>query len=428
MSIGTIVASRTGCVFGWWVVFASAAIVFLTGGTFFYGFGALFNPIVNEFGWSRAATSFAFSLRSEVGGIAAPIVGFAVDRVGARRLMVIGVLTVALGFVLLSQVQSLWAFYGSVVVIAIGMSAAAGPVGMVAIAHWFRRRRGRALAFMTMGAGTSGVMVIVLAWLISTFDWRNALLIVAVLQLVVCVPLALSVRNRPEEIGLLPDGDLPDDPADEDGDAPPPPRVRDEGMTVRQSLASSAFWRLAIAVALGNVGSMAIIVHQIPFFTNNVGLSDTAAAASVTAMTLMSLAGRFGFGYVADLVDKRFVMAGAYALLALAVLLFATIYDPWQIFLVLPLFSLGFGGIIPVRPAFQAEVFGMRNFGAIQGLVFTVATLGGLIGPVFAGWVYDQTESYRLSFVILAAVGFLAAPMILSLRRPAARPIAARLT
>jgi len=418
VSIGTIVAARTGFFFGWWVVFVSAVIVFLTGGTFFYGFGALFNPIVDEFGWSRAATSFAFSLRSEVGGIAAPIVGFLVDRVGARRLMVGGVLTVALGFVLLSQVQTLWAFYGSVVVIAIGMSAAAGPVGMVAIAHWFRRRRGRALAFMTMGAGTSGVMVIVLAWLISTFDWRNALLIVAALQLAVCVPLALSVRNRPEEIGLLPDGDLPDDPAEEG--AAPPPGIGDEGMTVRQSLASSAFWRLAIAVALGNVGSMAIIVHQIPFFTNNVGLSDTAAAASVTAMTLMSLAGRFGFGYAADLVDKRFVMAGAYALLALAVLLFATIYQPWQILLVLPLFSLGFGGIIPVRPAFQAEVFGMRNFGAIQGLVFTVATLGGLIGPVFAGWVYDQTESYRLSFVILAAVGFLAAPMILSLRRPAA--------
>src|SRR3990172_3667269 len=153
VSIGTIVASRTGFFFGWWVVFASAALVFLTGGTFFYRVGA--------------PTSFAFSLRTEVGGIAAPIVGFMVDRVGARRLMVFGVLIVALGFVLLSRVQDLWAFYGSIAVIAIGMSAAAGPVGIVAIAHWFRRRRGRALAVMTMGAGSSGIMVVVLAWLIS---------------------------------------------------------------------------------------------------------------------------------------------------------------------------------------------------------------------------------------------------------------------
>jgi OFA family oxalate/formate antiporter-like MFS transporter len=415
MSIGTLVASRTGIFFGWWVVFVSAALIFLTGGTFFYGFSILFNPIVNEFGWSRAAVSFAFSLRSEVGGIAAPVVGFLVDRVGPRRLMVFGVVAVAVGFILLSRVESLWAFYGSVVVIAIGMSASVGPVGMVAVAHWFRRRRGRALAVMAMGAGSSGVMVVILAGLVSAFGWRDALLIIAIVQLVVCVPLALSVRNRPEDLGLLPDGDVDDGPPQEEVAAPGLAEL--EGTTVRQALRSSAFWRMALAVGLGNLGAVAIIVHQVPFFTGNVGLSQGTAAASVTAMLMVSLGGRFGFGYMSDLVDKRFVMAAAYALLALAVLLFATVYEPWQILLALPLFGLGWGGIIPTRPSLQAEVFGLRAFGAIQGLVFTVGTIGGLIGPVFAGFMYDQTESYRLSFVILAAFGFLAAPLILTLRR-----------
>ena len=416
MSIGTLVASRVGFFFGWWIVFVSAVIVFLTGGTFFYGFGALFNPLVDEFGWSRAATSFAFSLRTEVGGIAAPIVGFLVDRLGSRRLMVFGVATVAVGFILLSRVQNLWAFYGSIVVIAIGMSAAAGPVGMVAIAHWFRRRRGRALAVMAMGSGTSGVMVIVLAWLISTFGWRDALVIIAAVQLVVCVPLALSVRNRPEEIGLRPDGDVPEP----DGEAAsgPAPGAEPEGLTVGQAVRTSAFWRLAMALAVGNLGAMAIFVHLIPFLTGSVGFSDGAAAASVTAMVLLSLAGRFGFGFLADAVDKRLVMAGSYLLLSLAVLLFATVVQGWQVFYVLPIFGLGWGGVIPVRPAFQAEIFGMQAFGAIQGLVFTIATFGGLIGPVFAGWMYDQTESYRLAFVILSAAGFLAVPLILTLRRP----------
>lgn len=415
MSIGTLVASRTGIFFGWWVVFVSAALIFLTGGTFFYGFSVLFNPIVNEFGWSRVSVSFAFSLRSEVGGIAAPIVGFLVDRVGPRRLMVFGVVAVSVGFFLLSRVESLWGFYGSVVVIAIGMSASVGPVGMVAVAHWFRRRRGRALAVMAMGAGSSGVMVVILAGLVSAFGWRDALLIIAVVQLVVCVPLALSVRNRPEDLGLLPDGDVDDGPPREEVAAPGLAEL--EGTTVRQALRSSAFWRMALAVGLGNLGAVAIIVHQVPFFTSSVGLSQGAAAASVTAMLMVSIGGRFGFGYMSDLVDKRFVMAAAYALLALAVLLFATVYEPWQILLALPLFGLGWGGIIPTRPSLQAEVFGLRAFGAIQGLVFTVGTIGGLIGPVFAGFMYDQTESYRLSFVILAAFGFLAAPLILTLRR-----------
>ena len=417
MRFGTLVASRTGLFFGWWVVFASATVVFLTGGTFFYGFSALFNPIVREFGWSRAAVSFAFSLRTEVGGIAAPIVGFLVDRVGPRRLMVIGVIIVALGFFLLSRTQELWEFYGSIVVIAIGMSAAAGPVSMVAVTYWFRRRRGRALAFLAMGTGSSGIMVVVLALLISAFDWRNALVIIAVVQLAVCITRARSKRDRPEDIGLQPDGDPPD--TNGEGEEAVAPRLAEpEGLTVRQALRSSAFWRIALAVSLGNLGAMAIIVHQIPFFTGSVGLSEGAAAASVTGMTLVSVGGRFGFGYVSDFIDKRFVMAGAYALLALAVLLFAAIHQPWQIFLVLPLFGLGWGGIIPVRPALQAEVFGLRAFGAIQGLVFTIATFGGLIGPVFAGWMYDQTESYRLAFVILAAAAFLAAPMLATLRRP----------
>ena len=413
MSIGTLVASRTGFFFGWWVVFVAAAVIFLTGGTFFYGFSVLFGPIVDEFGWSRASVSLGFSLRTEVGGLAAPLVGFLVDRVGSRRLMVFGVAIVAIGFVMLSRVEALWAFYGSVVVIAIGMSAAAGPVGIVAVAHWFRRRRGRALAFMAMGAGSSGIMVLVLSWLVATFDWRNALLIIAALQVAICLPLAFSMRDRPSDMGLHPDGDGDEEPS---AGTEPIEREALEGMGVRQALRNADFWRLAFAVGLANLGAMAIIVHQIPFLTGSVGLSDGAAAAAASGMILISIPGRFGFGFLADQMDKRFVMAAASALLALSVLLFATIHEPWQVFLVLPLFGIGWGGVIPVRPALQAEVFGLRAFGAIQGLVFTIATLGGLGGPVFAGWMFDQTESYRLAFALLAAGGLGAAPLILGLR------------
>jgi sugar phosphate permease len=414
MGIATAVTHRAGVFFGWWIVFASAAIVFLTGGTFFYGFGALFNPIVNEFGWSRASVSFAFSLRSEVGGLAAPVVGFLVDRVGSRRLMVAGVVLVALGFVLLSRVETLWAFYGAVIVIAIGMSATGGPVGMVAIAHWFRRQRGRAIAVMTVGAGTSGVMVLVLAALISATGWRDALVIVALAQLVVCIPLALSIRNRPEDMGLQPDGDIA--PATEDGVQPAPAA---EGMGVWEALRTPTFWKMAVASGLTNLGVMAIVVHQIPFFTESAGLSEGLAAATVTAMTLLSLMGRLGFGQLADTIDKRHVMAIAYALIALSLVLYATVYSGWQVLYVLPIFAVGFGGSIPVRPAFQAEYFGLRAFGAIQGMAFTIATLGGLLGPVFAGWVYDTTESYRVAFAVLAAGSLLAVPLVLSVGAPA---------
>ena len=181
---------------------------------------------------------------------------------------------------------------------------------------------------------------------------------------------------------------------------------------------TSAFWKASLATGLGNVGVIAIVVHQIPFFTDSVGVSKGVAAASVTAMTLMSLLGRLGFGWMADQMDKRWVMAGAFALSGVSLMLFATMYEAWQMAYVLPVFAIGFGGGIPVRPAFQAEYFGLKAFGAIQGLGFTIATLGGLLGPVFAGWVYDETESYRLAFALLAAGSLAAAPLMLTVRKP----------
>ncbi len=419
MRVATAVSSRTGIYFGWWVVFASASIVFLTGGTFFYGFGAIFNPIVHEFGWSRASVSLAFSLRSEVSGLAAPAVGFLVDRVGSRRLMMTGVTLVALGFMLLSRIESLWGFYGSIFVIAIGISATGGPVGMVAIAHWFKKRRGRALAVMTAGAGASGVMVLVLDALISAFGWRDALFIMGVVQLAVCFPLAMSVRNRPSEMGMRAE--------DEQGEGEAPgPAATPEGLTVGQALRTATFWKLSLAIALANLGMTAIIVHQIPFLTSSAGVSSGLAAASVTGMTLLSLVGRLGFGQLADVMDKRQVLAGSFALAGLSLLLFASVHHPWQALYAIPVFALGFGGLIPVRPAFQAEYFGLRAFGAIQGLVFTISMLGSLVGPVFAGWVYDETGSYRLAFVLLSLGALLAAPLILSAGKPSQTQSAGR--
>jgi MFS family permease len=136
-------------------------------------------------------------------------------------------------------------------------------------------------------------------------------------------------------------------------------------------------------------------------------------------MTLLSLIGRLGMGQLADVWEKQRVMAISFAVVGISLLLFATVHEPWQMLYALPVFAFGFGGIIPVRPAFQAEYFGLKAFGAIQGIVFTIAMLGSLAGPVFAGYVYDETESYRLAFIVLAAAALLAVPLILGARKPA---------
>ena len=408
--------------YGWWIVFASASIVFLSAGTFFYGFGLLVTPLTLQFGWSRAAISVAFSLRTEVGGVAAPLVGFLVDRVGVRRLVIGGVCIVVLGFVLLSRVQSLWAFYGAVVVIAVGMSATGGASGNVAIAHWFRRRRSRALGLMTLGGGTGGLMAIVFAWLISSFGWRDALLVIAVAQLTVALPLALTLRNRPEDIGQYVDGIEPTESERAVASASAETGVAPSlgGLTTKEALRQPSFWKIALGMSLSNFATTAIIVHQVPFLTESVGMADGAAAASVTAMTAMSLVGRVELGSLADIVPKRLVMAASMLCVAVALLAFASVHEIWQLAYALPLFAVGFGALIPLRASIQAEYFGLKAFGAVQGLVLTVATIGGFVGPVLAGWIYDQSDSYRLAFVILAVgplIGFL---MMLTARAPRA--------
>ena len=407
--------SRHGLFYGWWVVFACAFIVFLSAGTFFYGFGLLVGPLTAEFGWSRAAIGAAFSLRTEVGGLAAPIVGFAVDRVGVRRLTTVGVVVVAVSFILFSRVDSLLSFYIVIVLMAVGMSATGGATASVAIAHWFRRYRGKALGLMTLGGGTGGLAAIVFAQLISSFGWRNALVVVGVAQLALCTPLALSIRNRPSDVGLQVDGiaeetETPEQRLERDSEPPGP------NLGTRQALRSVQFWKIALVFACSNCATTAIIVHQVPFLIESVGMSAGLAAASVTAMTAISIIGRLGLGSAADRYPKTAVVAIALACTAAGLALMATVHEPWQVIYALPLFGIGFGGAVPLRSVIQAEFFGLKAFGAIQGMVLTVTTVGAFFGPVLAGYLYDTSGSYRLSFLILAAAPLAAIPLVLSLR------------
>jgi sugar phosphate permease len=418
--------------YGWWVVFASGGIVFLTVGTFVYGFSALVNPLTAEFGWSRAVISGAFSLRTEIGGLAAPVSGFLVDRLGPRRLLLAGVFLVGCGFIFLSRVESVWAFYAAVMVIATGMSATGGLVAMTAVAHWFRKRRGRALAITTAASGSSGVMVVVLAWLISTFDWRTALLMMGLIQWAVCIPLALVVRHRPQDMGLLPDGERPWRPEEQPAVAPASDEAKDgftpaaeTSLSLSQAMRTRSFWFIAVALSLMAVGAMAVIVHQIPFLTESAGFSDGQASLAVMSMSFTSLVGRLGFGWLADYVDKRRVLAVAYLMLALGILLLSQVSNAWHVVLFLAVFSPGWGGAIAVRPALQAELFGLRAFGSIQGLLHASATLGGVIGPIFAGWMHDTADTYRPAFVILGFITLTAAPAMLMVGRPRAEAVGA---
>jgi OFA family oxalate/formate antiporter-like MFS transporter len=414
--------------YGWWVVIAAGTIILIASIAPLYLFSTLVDPLEDEFGWSRAAIGAGPSIAAVMAGLTMPVAGYLVDRVGARRLLVTGVTLVGGGFLVMSQIQALWQFYISASIIAVGMSLAGLPVCTVAIAHWFEKRRGRALGIVCAGEGASGVMVLVAALLIAVFEWRTGLMILSIGQLAICIPLALTVRNRPEEVGLLPDGEPPASgepsagplPEAAEGPGSPGSGMRQpEGLTIGQALRTRSFWLLAFAQVLAWVGSFAIVIHVIAYLDESGGFTEEGAAVIAMGIPFGSLVGRLGFGWLADYLGKRRLLATAWILQGLGTLIFAGIYSPWQAVIFLIVFTPGWGGASPLLPALLAEYFGLRAFGIIQGVLMATAMLGAVAGPIFAGAVYDVVDSYRPAFLVLALMAFTAVVLVQMMgRRP----------
>ena len=169
---------------GWIVVGASTTALFILSASVFWGLGPIFNPLVNEFGWSHGRTSFAFAVRSEVNGVAAPFVGALIDRIGSRALMLAGIAVAACSLFLMSFMQNVVHFYLLMLLMALGTSTSGGQVTMVSTVSWFERKRARALALATAGGTLGGLLVVVVAVLVESLGWRGALRVMALLLLV----------------------------------------------------------------------------------------------------------------------------------------------------------------------------------------------------------------------------------------------------
>ncbi|MBM3139201.1 MAG: MFS transporter [Chloroflexi bacterium] len=401
---------------GWLVVGASAFVVLLIASTFFYGFGTIFNEVVAEFGWSVAATSLAFSLRSEVGGIAAPFIGAFVDRTGPGRVLLVGIVVAAAGVLLMSFMQEIWQFYAAMLIIALGTSAAGGQVGLAAIATWFRARRATAMSFMTLGGGVGGLLVVVVAWLVEGFGWRWALRVLALAMVTLGMLAAANVRARPRGHPQPIDGVRARDWREGDDDRP----IQDWGVPWRRVVRSHAFILLSVALVLNNFGTTAFVVHQIPYLERSLGMSKAAAGSTVALFTLTSIVGRLGFGFLADRYSKRLMMALSIALVVIGLPLLALATEFWQALIAILLIAPGFGGTIPVRPAILADYFGTKTFGTVNGVMSLVQTTGGAVGPWVVGYLVDRTGGYAGGWWISAVVVAVGIPAVLAAGPPRA--------
>ena len=191
--------STGGIYRGWFVVAASGATTATAAATVFYGMNTFLNDLITEFGWAAWVTFAGSSVRTEVGGISAPFVGWAIDKLGPRRVLLTGIALTAIGLYLMSHMNSLWQFFVVMAIVSLGSSTAGNLCGFAAIVTWFERRRARALTLSTLGGSLGGLAVPIVALAVGTLGWRSALQLLAIFVIVSGLLFATFVRTRPTD-------------------------------------------------------------------------------------------------------------------------------------------------------------------------------------------------------------------------------------
>ncbi len=396
--------------YGWWIVVASFFIAFYIGGTIFFGFTAFFEPIVQEFGWSYTAVSIGVALRGLEMGIIAPLMGFLADRFGSRKLVLFGVITVGCGLILISQTRSLVMLYVGFLLLSLGAGGCASVVLFTAVANWFKRNIGKALGIAACGFGAGGLIVPLVPWLIDIYGWRAALVILASGMWLVGIPLAFVIRDKPEQYGYFPDGDVM--PAMASSSQIKLHEIENSFMEVMKG---KTLWFISLAEVVRWMILTAVVVHIMPYLTS-IGVSRANAALVAAAIPLVSLVGRFGFGWLGDTFDKRYLMAITYGLTGLGMLALSYSYMWLAMFLFIICFSLAHGGGVTLRGAMMSEYFGRSSFGKSLGTIMGVSSIGGILGPILAGWTFDVRGSYQLIWLFFCGLTAVSVTVILMVK------------
>lgn len=399
-----------GVFYGWWIVAASFFIALYVAGIIFYGFTAFFEPIVQEFGWSYTEVSIGASLRGLEMGLLAPMIGFLVDRFGSKKLVLFGVITVGLGLILISQTRSLITLYSGFLLLSLGAGGCASVVLYTAVANWFKRHVSRALGITACGFGAGGVMVPIIPWLIDTYDWRTALIILAFGMWVFGIPLALVIRDKPEQYGYLPDGGVM-------------PIANPDSLTVSEDIETSfsniikgrTLWLISLAEAIRWIILTAVVIHIMPYLSS-IGIPRSSAALVAAAVPLISLTGRFGFGWLGDMFDKRYLMAITCFLTGMEMIALSFASAGIVIFIFVIFFSVALGGGVTLRGAMLSDYFGRRSFGKALGIIMGASAVGSIIGPTLAGLTFDTTGSYQLIWLVYCSLTIISIAVILMLK------------
>jgi MFS family permease len=403
---GATLRHRRVFFYGWWVVLVSAVGLFWGVPVTVFSFPAFLKPLMQEFHAGRAAVSLAFTLQLIVGALSNPLAGWLIGRYGSRKVVLPA--TAIFGTLLLSAIAfsgALWhmyVFYTALGFVIPGLGPL--PYGYV-VSHWFDRRRGLALGLMMVGIGSGAMIMPSLAQqLVARLGWRAAYVILGSAVLLISIPVvAVFLKEKPQDLGLLPDGAAPNKSA-----AGPEPAA--QGLTVQEAWHTGTFWIMVSAFFLVSASVQGCLVHTIAMLSDR-GMSAQRAALGSSLAGGSVLIGRVFTGYLLDRLFAPRVAAAFFGAAALGIGLLwlgATPVAFAGAFFV----GLGLGAEVDIIAYLTSRYFGLRAFGEIYSWAFAAFALAGALGPLVMGASFDRTGSYRVALVTFLAASVLAAALM----------------
>ena len=407
--------------YGWWIVITSAILLTLMSLTVFQGLGTVLVSLERQYGWSRTALSGAFSLARVEGAILGPIEGVLVDRVGTRRMVLIGFILMGLGFVWLSQVDTLWEFYAAFMTISLG-SGLGGWLAIVAMVNnWFEKRRSFAMSIAMSGIHLGGLLVPIFALSIENYEFSATTIGVGIILLIVVGPATWIIRSKPEDMGLAPDGVSE---VKESGEhlGTSDPSEDESDFTVMQALKTPAFWILTVTQISSSVSIVTLALHLVPKLTD-MGMTLSSAGTVVLVYTVVALPAQSIAGYLAERLPKIIMISFFLFLQGAGIALIALFDNVIMAYLFAFLYGIGFGGRTPLITAIRGDYFGRKAFATIMGVSQFPMNLAMIVAPLFAGYMFDTTGTYIVPFMTFSVLCIFGSALILFVRKPKKSPV-----
>ena len=419
--------------FGWWMVTLAGMVHSINASAYNKGYVVFLLPVSEGLGVSRAAISLVFSLSRSEGGPISPVAGWLIDRFGPKPILLIGATISGAGFLLLARTENIWTF-GLVYLgmITLGSGLAFSNALSALINNWFIRRRALAMSsYHAISSLTPAIMVPLLALLIASHGWHTASTVAGAIVLAVALPLCLLVRNTPESVGLLPDGDRagaaperasrnlerqrPFEDAQAGESQAWDARAADFGLG--EALHTPSYWLLLAGSILRLTAKAGVILHIIPIMMWK-GIEEQTAAFIFGFLLFLLVPFSLFFGWLADVLPKNLVLFLTSVAGTTSFLLLATPQTSlWITYLFVLLFAVAETGGSNNWATF-GDYFGRRGYGRLRGITQLASSPGVFLAPVFAGWWYDRTESYTLPLWVFTVFFGLGALFFALMRKP----------